>query len=289
MRKLIYFAALIAAAGLASCNAQAPKASLQDGVDTLSYMIGIANTQGLDMYVSQQLGIDSTNMAHFRRGVQEGMTKTSKADEAYLAGVQIGQQVAGRMYEAINDRIFAGDSTQKLSKSNILAGFIDAMKNKAKVSVDSATAYVDAQTKIIKHKANLVKYADNKAAGEKFLAENAKNDSVKTTPSGLQYKILKVGKGPVPADSSSVKVHYRGTLIDGTEFDSSYQRSEPATFRANQVIKGWTEALTMMPVGSKWMVYIPQELGYGENGSGAKINPFSALIFEIELIGIDKK
>ena len=165
MRKLIYFAALIAAAGLASCNAQAPKASLQDGVDTLSYMIGIANTQGLDMYVSQQLGIDSTNMAHFRRGVQEGMTKTSKADEAYLAGVQIGQQVAGRMYEAINDRIFAGDSTQKLSKNNILAGFIDAMKNKAKVSVDSATAYVDAQTKIIKHKANLVKYADNKAAG----------------------------------------------------------------------------------------------------------------------------
>ena len=128
---------------------------------------------------------------------------------------------------------------------------------------------------------------ENKAAGEKFLAENAKKEGVKTTSSGLQYKIIKEGNGAVPTDSSKVKVNYKGTLIDGTQFDSSYDRKEPTTFRANQVIKGWTEALTMMPVGSKWELYIPQDLAYGAREAG-QIKPFSTLIFEVELVGIEK-
>ena len=132
------------------------------------------------------------------------------------------------------------------------------------------------------------KYADNKAAGEKFLAENKTKEGIVTTPSGLQYKIITKGTGEIPADSSKVKVNYKGTLIDGTEFDSSYKRKEPATFRANQVIKGWTEALTMMPVGSKWELYIPQELAYGARETGGPIKPFSTLIFEVELVGIEK-
>ena len=132
------------------------------------------------------------------------------------------------------------------------------------------------------------KYADNKAAGEKFLAENKTKEGVVTTPSGLQYKIITKGTGEIPADSSKVKVNYKGTLIDGTEFDSSYKRKEPATFRANQVIKGWTEALTMMPVGSKWELYIPQELAYGARETGGQIKPFSTLIFEVELLGMEK-
>ena len=127
-----------------------------------------------------------------------------------------------------------------------------------------------------------------KAAGEKFLAENKTKEGVVTTPSGLQYKIITKGTGEIPADSSKVKVNYKGTLIDGTEFDSSYKRKEPATFRANQVIKGWTEALTMMPVGSKWELYIPQELAYGARETGGQIKPFSTLIFEVELVGIEK-
>ena len=127
------------------------------------------------------------------------------------------------------------------------------------------------------------KYADNKAAGEKFLAENKTKEGVVTTPSGLQYKIITKGTGEIPADSSKVKVNYKGTLIDGTEFDSSYKRKEPATFRANQVIKGWTEA-----VGSKWELYIPQELAYGARETGGQIKPFSTLIFEVELVGIEK-
>ena len=123
---------------------------------------------------------------------------------------------------------------------------------------------------------------------KKFLAENKTKEGVVTTPSGLQYKIITKGTGEIPADSSKVKVNYKGTLIDGTEFDSSYKRKEPATFRANQVIKGWTEALTMMPVGSKWELYIPQELAYGARETGGQIKPFSTLIFEVELVGIEK-
>ena len=144
------------------------------------------------------------------------------------------------------------------------------------------------QMDAVKAKAMEKKYADNKAAGEKFLAENKTKEGVVTTPSGLQYKIITKGTGEIPADSSKVKVNYKGTLIDGTEFDSSYKRKEPATFRANQVIKGWTEALTMMPVGSKWELYIPQELAYGARETGGQIKPFSTLIFEVELVGIEK-
>ena len=103
----------------------------------------------------------------------------------------------------------------------------------------------------------------------------------------MKYKIIKEGNGDVPTDSSKVKVNYKGTLIDGTQFDSSYDRKEPTTFRANQVIKGWTEALTMMPVGSKWELYIPQDLAYGAREAG-QIKPFSTLIFEVELVGIEK-
>jgi FKBP-type peptidyl-prolyl cis-trans isomerase FklB len=130
-------------------------------------------------------------------------------------------------------------------------------------------------------------YGANKIAGEKFLAENAKKPGVITTASGLQYEVIKKGNGPIPSDTSKVKVNYHGTLIDGTVFDSSVDRKEPIVFKANQVIKGWTEALKLMPVGSKYKLYIPQQLAYGNHDQG-KIKPFSTLIFEVELISIEK-
>ena len=130
-------------------------------------------------------------------------------------------------------------------------------------------------------------YSEYKKAGETFLAENAKRPDVVTTESGLQYQIIKAGKGEKPVESSNVKVHYHGTLIDGTVFDSSVERGEPIVFGVTHVIKGWTEALQLMPVGSKWMLYIPQELAYGIADRGT-IMPFSALIFEVELIAIEK-
>ena len=289
MKKMVLFAAIIAAAGLASCTAQAPKANLKSEIDSLSYMMGVTNTQGLMDFAKGRMGVDENNISDFIKGIQDGVGMDSKEEKAYMAGVQIGQQVSGDMFESISQQLFGNDSTQTLDKNNFLAGFIAAVKNGAIVSVEDARVYVDAHAEAIKAKALEAKYADNKAAGEKFLAENATKEGVKTTPSGLQYKIIKEGKGEIPTDSSTVKVHYKGTLIDGTEFDSSYKRNEPTSFRANQVIKGWTEALTMMPVGSKWELYIPQELAYGARETGGQIKPFSTLIFEVELVGIEKK
>src|SRR5271157_1040866 len=131
--------------------------------------------------------------------------------------------------------------------------------------------------------------AANKTEGEAFLAANKSKDGVVTLPSGLQYKILTAGTGPKPTASDSVVCNYRGTLINGTEFDSSYKRGQPATFGVGQVIKGWTEALQLMPVGSKWQLFIPSSLAYGERGAGAEIGPDATLIFEVELLSIEDK
>ena len=289
MKKIVFFAAIVAAAGLASCTSQAPKANLKSEIDSLSYMMGVTNTQGLSDFAEQRLGVDSTNYADFVRGIQDGIHKTGKQEKAYIAGIQIGQQVSGDMIENINMQLFGNDSAQSLSKDNFLAGFIAAVKNGAVVSVEDARTFVETHTEAIKAKALEAKYGENKAAGEKFLAENKTKEGVITTESGLQYKVIKEGKGEIPTKESSVKVNYKGTLIDGTEFDSSYKRNAPATFRADQVIKGWTEALTMMPVGSKWELYIPQELAYGSRETGGQIKPFSTLIFEVELLEIEKK
>ena len=128
--------------------------------------------------------------------------------------------------------------------------------------------------------------AANKTEGEAFLAANKNKEGVVTLPSGLQYKILKTGTGPKPTASDSVVCNYRGTLINGTEFDSSYKRGQPATFPVNGVIKGWTEALQLMPVGSKWQLFVPASLAYGDRGAGADIGPNATLIFEVELLSI---
>ena len=289
MKKIVLFAAIVAAAGLASCTAQAPKANMKSEIDSLSYMMGVTNTQGLSDFAAQRLGVDSANYADFVRGIQDGIHKSSKQEKAYIAGIQIGQQVGGDMFEQISLQVFGNDSTQTLSKDNFLAGFIAAVKNGAVVSVEDARTYVETHTEAIKAKALESKYGENKAAGIKFLEENKTKEGVITTESGLQYKVIKAGNGEIPTKESSVKVNYKGTLIDGTEFDSSYKRNAPATFRADQVIKGWTEALTMMPVGSKWELYIPQELAYGSRETGGQIKPFSTLIFEVELLEIEKK
>lgn len=288
MKKSTIFMMLAATAGLASCTSQSPKANMKSEVDTLSYMMGVSNTQGLKDYVIGRLGVDSAHMADFVRGIEQGMKETDAKQKAYMAGVQIGQQVSGDMFEAINNQIFSGDSTQSLSKENFLAGFMAAVQEKGLVSADSAGVYVRTKAEAIKEKALEAKYADYKKENEEFLANNKGKEGIQVTASGLQYKVITEGKGEVPTKESRVKVHYKGTLINGTQFDSSYDRKEPTTFRADQVIKGWTEALTMMPVGSKWELYIPQELAYGSREAG-KIKPFSTLIFEVELLEIEKE
>ena len=294
MKKVTFMMTLAAAAALTSCTAQAPKANLSTDIDSLSYAIGMARTEGLDQFLMQQ-GIDSTQMAEFIKGFNEGAAKIDKKDVAYMTGLQVGQMVSKQWVEGFNQQIFGNDSTQSLSRENLLAGFIAGVVGKGQMDRMFAQGYMQSQMEVVREKALKKQYADVIAEGEKFLAENKAKEGVVTTESGLQYKILTKGTGEIPADTSYVQVNYKGTLIDGTEFDSSYKRkdkdgkSQPATFRANQVIKGWTEALTMMPVGSKWELYIPYDLAYGSRATGADIKPFSTLIFEVELVGIGKK
>ena len=289
MKKVSILAAVAIATGLASCTAQAPKATLKTDVDSLSYAIGISQTNGLKDYLSQRMEMDTAYIADFLKGVNDAANKTSKKDQAYLLGLQIGSQMAGpQAIKGMNHQLFADDSTMTVNKSDILAGVFAGVLNKdMKVTPEEAQVLIQKMMESIKGKAAEKKYADNKAAGEKFLAENKTKEGVKTTASGLQYKVITEGKGEIPNDTCKVKVNYRGKLIDGTEFESTYTRNEPFVTNVGGVIKGWTEALKMMPVGSKWELYIPQELAYGSRDMG-QIKPFSALVFEIELLGIEK-
>ena len=286
MKKLLFVAVMaIVAAGFTACGNSAPRASLKNDVDTLSYAIGMAQTQGLKEYLVGSLGVDTAYMAEFIKGLNEGVNAgENKKKAAYYAGIQIGQQISTRMVKGINHELFGEDSTKTISLKNFMAGFVGAVTGKkGQMTMDEANETAQRMMQEIKARELAKSFGPNKEAGEKFLAAYAKKEGVKTLPSGVQYKVIKEGTGAIPTDTSLVKVHYEGRLVNDTIFDSSYQRGEPATFRANQVIKGWTEVLCHMPEGSIWEVYIPQELAYGERQQN-KIDPFSALIFKIELL-----
>ncbi len=287
---MIVAAIAIAAAGFVSCGNGTPKASLKSDVDSMSYAIGMAQTMGLKEYLVDRLGVDTAYIGEFIKGLNEGANAgDNKKKAAYYAGVQIGQQISNQMVKGINHEVFGEDSTKTISLKNFMAGFISGTTGKGGLmTVEEAQNVAQEKMQQIKAREMEKTYGPNKEAGEKFLAENAKKEGVKTLPSGVQYKVLKEGTGIIPADTSLVKVHYEGRLLNDSIFDSSYKRGEPTKFRANQVIKGWTDALTNMPVGSIWEVYIPQELAYGERESGI-IKPFSVLIFKIELIEANAK
>ena len=284
-------AAVCAVMMYASCGNGAPKASLRSDVDTVSYAIGMAQTQGLKDYLVGRLGVDTAYMDEFIKGLNEGANAgDDKKKAAYYAGIQIGQQISNQMVKGINHELFGDDSTKTISLKNFMAGFISGTTGKGGLmTVDSAQQVAQEMMRAIKAKNLEKEFGPNKKAGEDFLKENAKKEDVKTLESGVQYKVIKEGTGILPKDTSRVKVHYEGRTLDGKVFDSSYKRGQPTDFRANQVIKGWTEALVHMPAGSIWEVYIPQELAYGERQQGADIKPFSMLIFKIELIEVDPK
>ena len=290
MKKFSFMAALaIVAAGMVSCGKSTPKANLKSDVDTLSYAIGMAQTQGLKEYLVERMDVDTTYMKEFIKGLNEGANAgDDKKKAAYYAGIQIGQQISNIMMKNINREVFGNDSTKTISLKNFMAGFVSGVTGKnGLMTVEQAGQ--TAQTKMQQMKAEqmMKQYGPNKEKGEKFLAENAKKEGVKTLPSGVQYKVIKEGTGSIPADTSKVKVNYEGRTIDGKVFDSSYKRNQPLTLRCNQTIKGWTDAMVHMPVGSVWEVYIPQNLAYGEREQG-DIKPFSVLIFKIELLSIEK-
>ena len=190
---------------------------------------------------------------------------------SYAIGLSMGQNLMG-------------SGVTSLEYADLAAGIKDVLeKNQPQIS------YQEAQQVLGKFFSELeAKIAgEAKAAGEAFLAENAKREGVKVTESGLQYEILEATIGQKPKATDKVRVHYEGTLIDGTVFDSSYKRGESITFGLNQVIKGWTEGLQLMSIGSKYKLYLPYQLAYGERGAGANIPPYAALIFTVELLGIE--
>ena len=292
MKKFTFAAlAAVSAVMMFACGNGTPKANLKSDVDTVSYAIGMAQTQGLKEYLVGRLGVDTAYMDDFIKGLNEGANAgDDKKKAAYYAGIQIGQQISNQMVKGINHELFGEDSTKTISLKNFMAGFIAGTVGKGGLmTVDSAAQLAQAMMKTIKAKTLETEFGPNKKAGEDFLAANAKKDGVKVLESGVQYKVIKEGNGALPTDTSIVKVNYEGKLLDGTVFDSSYKRGQPAEFRTNQVIKGWTDALVHMPAGSVWEVYIPQELAYGERQQGAEIKPFSMLIFKIELLEVDAK
>ncbi len=261
---------------------------LANGCDSVSYAAGEALTNGLIPYLLQQ-DVDTALMADFVVGLRQALSRLEVAkndpkEKARLAGEQIASQLVNGMLPSVK-RDFT-DTPDTIIDETFFRGFADAVLGDTTV-MDFKAA--DALFKDKKQYNKNVKTEKLTKAGREFLEENAKKEGVLTTASGLQYKVITMGEGEVPKRTDKVKVHYEGRLIDGTVFDASSKHgTEPASFRADQVIRGWTEALTMMPVGSKWQLFIPQHLAYGERQTG-QIPPYSTLIFDVELVEIEKK
>lgn len=255
---------------------------LKTSSDSISYAAGKAATQGLIPFIQQQYNVDTTYMADFARGFEEGTSRTNDPKfVAYMAGMQIASMAAKRILPSV--RTTFADGKDSISAEFFYKGFVAALLKDNSVYTDSAAFQLfDKSGERIKAEKDSAYKAENEA----WLAENAKKEGVVTLPSGLQYKIIKQGKGRIPTTQDEVVVKYAGRLIDGTEFDSSYKRNpQTSWFRADAVIKGWTEALTMMPTGSEWELYIPQDLAYGSRQAG-QIKPFSTLIFKVELVEV---
>lgn len=288
MKKIQIAAALaVAALTFTGCeNSSEPKASMNNAVDSLSYMYGLAQGDGMKTYYLQRSGIDSTNVDQFIKGILDGAKSADdKGKNAYYMGLQMGQNIANNAVKGINYNVFGEDSTKTISVENLFAGLVKGLKEKnIGFTQDEIRTIIEEKDSVIKEQV----YGDVKKAGMDFLAENAKKEGVKVTESGLQYKIITEGKGAVPTESAKVDLKYVGKFIDGTEFDSS--RGEAVEMIVNRNIDGFKEALMMMPVGSTWEIYIPYNLGYGSSMRGS-IKPFSTLIFNVELVSIknDKK
>lgn len=258
-----------------NCPSKVKTVVLANQNDSINYAFGYLNGNEVAMYV---FALDSTGemrkefIAYINKGLKSNITNPQIVN----MGEQIGKSI--KEQEAVG---LIGEPSLATDFALIKQGFINGLLGGTEQwNSDDAGEYI--QTTMAS-----IKYGNTKEEGEKFLAENALREGVITTPSGLQYEVIKMGKGKKPIATDKVKVHYHGTLTNGTVFDSSVERNEPITFALTQVIAGWTEALQLMPVGSKFKLYIPQQLGYGGQQAGS-IPPYSTLIFEVELLGIEK-
>lgn len=259
--------ATTAATSQVAVSAESKKATS----DSVSYAAGYIQTNGLIPYLQQQ-NVDTAYMADFIQGLKDLKAKGNDPRlVAYSEGVRIAQMINSRMIPGVNKELQSTGNT--VNSDQLYAGFIAALEgDTTKFNMQTAEDYFNKTFS---------------RPSEEWLKANKTKPGVVTTASGLQYKVITMGTGERPKADQEVEVKYEGHLIDGTEFDSSYKRNPQTTkFKCNQVIKGWTEGLQLMPVGSKFEFYIPQELAYGSRGMGDKIPPFSALIFTVELISV---
>lgn len=258
----------------AKCVYKVQTIVLNNQSDSINYAFGYLNGDEVARYV---LLLDSTGQMtkDFITNINKGLKSKVKNPQLVNMGEQIGKNIKDQEAQGL-----IGEPSLATDFVLIKQGFVNGLLGDTTMTSAQAGEY-------IQNTMNNIKYGTVKEDGEKFLAENALKEGVKVTESGLQYEVIKMGKGKKPAATDRVKVHYHGTLIDGTVFDSSVDHGEPIVFGLNQVIKGWTEGVQLMPVGSKFRFYIPQELGYGAQNAGS-IPPYSTLIFEVELLGIEK-
>jgi FKBP-type peptidyl-prolyl cis-trans isomerase len=275
-RQKLFALLAVAALALAACvrlNTPQEKAGYAVGLSIGQNLTSIKDKVDLGQVIAgfndQFAGKSSMDEATARGFLQQLNPQAPAGDKdkmGYAVGVSIGKNL-----NALKDDIIP---------ARVISGIKDQMAGKPKMDMDAMRAALNALTAAQGEK--------NKAKGEAYLADNMKKPGVKVTASGLQYEVLTPGKGAKPHATSTVKVNYVGTLVDGTEFDSSYKRGQPASFPVNRVIKGWTEALQLMNVGSKYRLVIPSDLAYGPQGSPSGIGPNSTLIFEVELLAVTK-
>lgn len=295
MKKITMLMAAAAAVVMSSCggSSSAPKADLANGLDSLCYAYGVAQSRGFEDYAYSERGlnIDSAYADDLIKGIIDGANiGGSDKQSAYYAGIAIGQQLNNSVNKGLKYEIFGqnADSTQVMSVKDFVAGFVAALKKQnTAISADSVENYIRVKGEELKAAIMEKQYGEYKKENKAYMEKIAKAEGVKALGEGVYYKVLTEGTGAIPTTSDRVKVQYEGKTIDDNVFDSSYKRGEPVEFGVTQVIKGWTEALTHMPVGSKWEIYIPAEAAYGSADQGP-IKPFSTLVFTVELLDIVK-
>jgi FKBP-type peptidyl-prolyl cis-trans isomerase FklB len=285
MRKPTFNALILLAAGMVLGNAQAQQTPAANPPQTPAPKATPAPTAGAPKAATAKSGTVA------RPRTQPVLTlKTPKDKASYAVGLNVGKNLGAQLRQ----------QSVEVDQAILLRGVKDALAGGKTLLTDDEVkaALTQLQTEVrarqqermkVEQEKMKVVVEGNKKEGAEFLEANKAKEGVVTLPSGLQYKILTEGTGPKPTGTDTVVCNYRGTLLNGTEFDSSYKRGQPLSIQVNGVIKGWTEALQLMPVGSKWQLFIPSDLGYGDRGSGPNIGPGAALIFEVELLSIQGK
>ena len=292
MKKILLMAAVAASALFTACDKKG-NVTIKTDVDTIAYELGMAASPA-DMLSSYlvRMGCDSASVDQYLKGFVEGLQKeNSTKDKAYELGKQHGMQTKDQMIANVSAQIFGEGSEETLDIDLFLAGFMDVINDETKLFIDSIKitqqmAQMELQRRVqdkVNERAR-VEYAPNLKAGEEFLAAKAQEEGVVALKDGVLYKVIKEGKknGKKPTLTDKIKVAYKGMTIDGEEFDSN----EGVEFPLASMIEGWKIAIPEMTEGSKWEIYIPYNLAYGERGSMPKIKPFSALVFEVELFNV---